>query len=185
MVRGSQLWRGILGGLRVLWLIYSLREDWNSFQDYGSFWEFPSLLFSSDIDRVTFKNLGIFNSHGLNWVGWSGFLDPQGSTLVMGYQVGLHQLLDVLILSLLQGFNNNDFMTFQGSCTSLSCGEIHMELTVALLCIFCSGNHLTVVPSQEIILRIQGEQVCSEVHDCGVVLKQLLPFQCMHPSHPN
>jgi hypothetical protein len=169
----------------VLWLIYSLREDWNSFQDYGSFWEFPSLLFSSDIDRVTFKNLGIFNSHGLNWVGWSGFLDPQGSTLVMGYQVGLHQLLDVLILSLLQGFNNNDFMTFQGSCTGLSCGEIHMELTVALLCIFCSGNHLTVVPSQEIILRIQGEQVCSEVHDCGVVLKQLLPFQCMHPSHPN
>jgi hypothetical protein len=35
-------------------------------------------------------------------------LDPQGSTLVMGYQVGLHQLLDVLILGLLQGFNNND-----------------------------------------------------------------------------
>jgi hypothetical protein len=60
-----------------------------------------------------------------------------------------------------------------------------MELTVALLCIFCSGNHLTVVPSQEIILRIQGEQVCSEVHDCGVILKQLLPFQCTHPSHPN
>jgi hypothetical protein len=29
-----------------------------------------------------------------------------------------------------------------------------MELTVALLCIFCSGNHLAVVPSQEIILRI-------------------------------
>jgi hypothetical protein len=41
------------------------------------------------------------------------------------------------------------------------------------------------VPSQEIILAIQGEQVCSEVHDCGVVLKQLLPSQCMHPSHPN
>jgi hypothetical protein len=60
-----------------------------------------------------------------------------------------------------------------------------MELTVELLCIFCSGNHLTVVPSQEIILRIQGEQVCSEVHDCGVVLKQLLPFQCTHPGHPN
>jgi hypothetical protein len=67
----------------------------------------------------------------------------------------------------------------------LSYGEIHMELTVVLLCIFCSGNHLTVVPSQEIILRIQGEQVCSEVHDCGVVLKQLLPFQCTHPGHPN
>jgi hypothetical protein len=60
-----------------------------------------------------------------------------------------------------------------------------MELTVALLCIFCSGNHLTVVPSQEIILGIQGEQVCSEVHDCGVILKQLLPFQCTHPGHPN
>jgi hypothetical protein len=60
-----------------------------------------------------------------------------------------------------------------------------MELTVALLCIFCSGNHLTVVPSQEIILCIKGEQVCSEVHDCGVVLKQLLPFQCTHPGHPN
>jgi hypothetical protein len=60
-----------------------------------------------------------------------------------------------------------------------------MELTVKLLCIFCSGNHLTVVPSQEIILRIQGEQVCSEVHDCGVVLKQLLPFQCTHSGHPN
>jgi hypothetical protein len=67
----------------------------------------------------------------------------------------------------------------------LSCGEIHMELTVALLCIFCSGNHLTEMWSQEIILRIQGEQVCSEVHDCGVVLKQLLLFQCTHPSHPN
>jgi hypothetical protein len=60
-----------------------------------------------------------------------------------------------------------------------------MELTVELLCIFCSGNHLTVVPSQEIILGIQGEQVCSEVHDYGVVLKQLLTFQCMHPGHPN
>jgi hypothetical protein len=72
----------------------------------------------------------------------------------MGYQVGLHQLLDMLILGLLQGFNNNDFMTFQGSYTGLSRGEIHMELTVELLCIFCSGNHLTVVPSQEIILRI-------------------------------
>jgi hypothetical protein len=42
-----------------------------------------------------------------------------------------------------------------------------------------------VVPSQEIILCIQGEQVCSEVHDCGVVLKQLLLFQCTHPGHPN
>jgi hypothetical protein len=29
-----------------------------------------------------------------------------------------------------------------------------MELTGALLCIFCLGNHLTVVPSQEIILCI-------------------------------
>jgi hypothetical protein len=103
----------------------------------------------------------------------------------MGYQVGLHQLLNVLILGLLQGFNSNDFTTLQGSCTGLSCGEIHMQLTVALLCIFCSSNHLTVVPSQEIILRIQGEQVCSEVHDCGVVLKQLLTFQCTHPGHPN
>ncbi|KAL5675761.1 hypothetical protein ACJX0J_011892, partial [Zea mays] len=56
------------------------------------------------------------------------------------------------------GFNSNDFTTFQGSCTGLSCGEIHMELTVALLCIFCSGNHLTVVPSQEIVLCIKGEQ---------------------------
>jgi hypothetical protein len=103
----------------------------------------------------------------------------------MGYQVRLHQLLDMLILGLLQGFNSNDFTTFQGSYMSLSCGEIHMELTVALLCIFCSGNHLMVVSSQEIILGIQGEQVCSEVHDCGVVLKQLLPFQCTHPGHPN
>jgi hypothetical protein len=60
-----------------------------------------------------------------------------------------------------------------------------MELMVALLYIFCSGNHLTVVPGQEIILCIQGEQVCSEVHDCGVVLKQLLSFQCTHPGHPN
>jgi hypothetical protein len=42
-----------------------------------------------------------------------------------------------------------------------------------------------VVPSQEIILGIQGEQVCSEVHDCGVILKQLLLFQCTHPGHPN
>jgi hypothetical protein len=105
--------------------------------------------------------------------------------LVMGDQVGLHQLLDVLILGLLQGFNNIDFTTFQGSYTGLSCGEIHMELTVALLCIFCSGNHLTVVLSQEIILCIQSELVCSEVHDCGVVLKQLLSFQCTHPGHPN
>jgi hypothetical protein len=32
---------------------------------------------------------------------------------------------------------------------------------------------------------IHGEQVCSEVHDYGVVLKQLLPFQCMHHGHPN
>jgi hypothetical protein len=75
-------------------------------------------------------------------------------------------------------------MTFQGSYTGLNCGEIHMELTVALLCIFCSSNHLTVVPSQEIILGIHGEQVCSEVRDCGVILKQLLPFQCTHPGHP-
>ncbi|PWZ23678.1 hypothetical protein Zm00014a_010779 [Zea mays] len=60
-----------------------------------------------------------------------------------------------------------------------------MEQTVALLCIFFSSNHLTVVPSQEIKLRIQGEQVCSEVHDCGVVLKQLLHFQCTHPGHLN
>jgi hypothetical protein len=50
-------------------LIHSLREDWNSFQDYGSFREFPSLLFSSGRDQVTFKNLGIFRSYGLNWVG--------------------------------------------------------------------------------------------------------------------
>jgi hypothetical protein len=91
----------------------------------------------------------------------------------------------MLILGLLQGFNSNDFMTFQGSYTGLSYGEIHLELTVALLCIFYSSNHLTVVPSQEIILCIQGEQVCSEVHDCGVILKQLLPFQCTHPGHPN
>jgi hypothetical protein len=60
-----------------------------------------------------------------------------------------------------------------------------MELTVELLCIFCSGNHLTVVLSQEIILCIQGEQVCSEVRDYGVVLKQLLTFQCTHLGHPN
>jgi hypothetical protein len=105
--------------------------------------------------------------------------------LVEGDQVGLHRLLDVLVLGLLQGFDNNDFTTFQGNCMGLSCGEIHMELTVALLCIFCLGNHLTVVLSQEIILCIQGEQVCSEVHDCGVVLKQPLPFQCTHPGHPN
>jgi hypothetical protein len=105
--------------------------------------------------------------------------------LVVGYQVGLHQLLDVLILGLLQGFNNYGFTTFQGSCTGLRCGENHMELTVALLCIFCSGNHLAVVPSQEIILCIQGKQVCSEVHDCVVVLKQLLPLQGTHPGHPN
>jgi hypothetical protein len=50
--------------------------------------------------------------------------------LVVGDQVGLHQLLDVLILGLLQGFNHNNFTTLQGSCTSLSCGETHMELTV-------------------------------------------------------
>jgi hypothetical protein len=91
----------------------------------------------------------------------------------------------MLILGLLQSFNNNDFTTFQGTYTGLSWGEIHMELTVALLCIFCSGNHLTVVPSQEIILRIQGEQVCGEVHDWGVILKQPLLFQCTHPGHPN
>jgi hypothetical protein len=42
----------------------------------------------------------------------------------VGYQVGLYQLLDVLILGLLQGFNRNDFTTFQCSCTGLSCGEI-------------------------------------------------------------
>jgi hypothetical protein len=66
----------------------------------------------------------------------------------MGYQVGFHQLLGVLIIGLLQGFNSNDFTTFQGSYTGLSYGEIHMELTVVLLCIFCSGNHLTVVLSQ-------------------------------------
>jgi hypothetical protein len=42
-----------------------------------------------------------------------------------------------------------------------------------------------VVPSQEIISCIQGEQVCSEAHDYGVVLKQLLPVQCTHPVHPN
>jgi hypothetical protein len=60
-----------------------------------------------------------------------------------------------------------------------------MELTIELLCIFCSGNHLTVVLSQEIILCIQGEQVCSEVRDCGVVLKHLLTFQCTHLGHPN
>jgi hypothetical protein len=54
----------------------------------------------------------------------------------------------VLIIGLLQGFNSNDFTTFQGSYTGLSYGEIHMELTVVLLCIFCSGNHLTVVLSQ-------------------------------------
>jgi hypothetical protein len=42
-----------------------------------------------------------------------------------------------------------------------------------------------VVPSQEIILCIKGEQVGSEVHDCGVVLKQLLLFQCTHPGHPS
>jgi hypothetical protein len=65
----KQLWWGILGGLRVLLLIQSLREDWNSFQDYGSFREFPSLLLSSGRDRVTFKNLVTFSSHGLNWVG--------------------------------------------------------------------------------------------------------------------
>ncbi|AQK71364.1 hypothetical protein ZEAMMB73_Zm00001d016644 [Zea mays] len=39
----------------------------------------------------------------------------------MGYQVGLHQLMDMLILGLLQGFNSNDFTTFQGSYTDLSC----------------------------------------------------------------
>jgi hypothetical protein len=33
----KQLWRGILGGLGVLLLIHSMRGDWNSFQDYGSF----------------------------------------------------------------------------------------------------------------------------------------------------
>jgi hypothetical protein len=60
-----------------------------------------------------------------------------------------------------------------------------MELTVELLCIFCAANHLMVVPSQEIILCIKGEQVCSEVHDCGVVLKQLLLLQCTHPGHPS
>jgi hypothetical protein len=60
-----------------------------------------------------------------------------------------------------------------------------MDLTDALLCILCSGNHLTVVSCQEIILGIQGEQVCSEVHDCGVILKQLLSFQCTHLGHPN
>jgi hypothetical protein len=103
----------------------------------------------------------------------------------MGYQVGLNQLLDMLILGLLQGFNSNDFTTFQDSYMGLSFGEIHMELTVVLLYIFCSGNHLTVVPSQEIILGMKGEQVCSEVHDWGVVLKQLLTFQCTHPGHPN
>ena len=41
------------------------------------------------------------------------------------------------------------------------------------------------VPSQEIIPCIQGEQVCSEVYDCGVILKQQLSFQCTHPGHPN
>jgi hypothetical protein len=91
----------------------------------------------------------------------------------------------MLLPGLLQGFNSNDFTTFQGGYMGLSYGEIHMELTIALLCIFCSGNHLTMVPSQEIILGIQGEQVCSEVHDWGVVLKQLLTFQCTHPGHPN
>jgi hypothetical protein len=58
----------------------------------------------------------------------------------------------MLLLCLLQGFNSNDLTTFQGSYTGLSYGEIHMELTIELLCIFCSGNHLTVVLSQEIIL---------------------------------
>jgi hypothetical protein len=99
-------------------------------------------------------------------------LDPQGSTLIMGDQVGINQLLDVLILAFLQGFNSNNFMTFQGNCMGLSCGEIHMELTVAPFYIFCSGDHLTVVPSQEIILCIQGKQVCYEVHDCRVCRKQ-------------
>ncbi|PWZ13271.1 hypothetical protein Zm00014a_000420 [Zea mays] len=45
MVRGSNNSGGDLGRTRVLLLIHSLREDWNSFQDYGSFREFPSLLF--------------------------------------------------------------------------------------------------------------------------------------------
>jgi hypothetical protein len=60
-----------------------------------------------------------------------------------------------------------------------------MELTVAPLYILCSGNHLTVVSSQEIILRIQGKQVCCGVHDCIVVLQQLLLFKGTHLGHPN
>jgi hypothetical protein len=96
--------------------------------------------------------------------------------LIVGDQVGLNQLLDMLILGLLQGFNNNDLMTFQGSYMSLSCGETHMELAVAPPCLFCSSNHRTVMLSQEIILSIQGKQVCCEVHDCRVVLQLLLPF---------
>jgi hypothetical protein len=69
-VRGSRtLVVDILGGFRVLLLIHSLMGDWHSFQDYGSFQEFPSLLLSSDRDREAFRNLGIFSSHGLNWVG--------------------------------------------------------------------------------------------------------------------
>jgi hypothetical protein len=38
----------------------------------------------------------------------------------------------------------------------LSCGEIHMVLMVAPLYIFCSGQSSDEVPSQEIILCIQG-----------------------------
>jgi hypothetical protein len=60
-----------------------------------------------------------------------------------------------------------------------------MELTIVPLYILCSGNHLTVVSSQEIILRIQGKQVCCGVHDYIVVLQQLLPFKGTHLGHPN
>jgi hypothetical protein len=71
---------------------------------------------------------------------------------------------------LLQGFNSNDLMTFQGSYMGLSYGEFYMEKAVVPLSIFYSNNHLTVVPSQVIIPCIQSKQVCSEVYDCRVVI---------------
>ena len=77
--------------------------------------------------------------------------------MLVSDQVGLHQLLNVLVLGLLQGLHSNNFAAFQGHNMGLCSGQVHMQLSVEPLGFLSSGDHLSMIPGQVVIPCIQGE----------------------------
>ena len=101
-----------------------------------------------------------------------------------GDKIGLPQLMDMSIFSLLQSFRHGSLPALSSCSTGMRLGELHLE---------DSGEDLSFLRLLEaypqfqglpVILLIQGKKVCGQMHHGRTILLRIPPLQSLHASPP-